>query len=357
MTETASANAFSICNVRVFDGHGIREPSTVVIDGELIGDGNIVPAKTIDAEGAVLLPGFIDSHIHLSSEEDLRKMARYGVTTALDMATWPVEKLNSLRGKKMMTDIRGCGLAATAPGSEHSRVPTMPPEALVASPSAAEEFVAARIKEGADYIKVVADVPGPDQETLNALVVAAHRCEKRVVAHAVTTIATSMAQIAGVDFITHAPIDGVMSNHEVSQMVKDNRVSIPTLVMMKGVTNRKGADYSNCTETVAALHQAGVPILAGTDANKALGVPANVEHGISLHEELELLVECGLSTTEALRAATCLPSKYFGLNDRGSIEPGRRADLVLVQGNPVEDITATRRIKRVWIAGKEINVS
>jgi imidazolonepropionase-like amidohydrolase len=127
--------------------------------------------------------------------------------------------------------------------------------------------------------------------------------------------------------------------------------------MMKGGVTRRQGDYSNCVQNVSALHRQGVPILAGTDANMAKGVPANIEHGISLHEEFELLVECGLSTTEVLRAATCLPAKYFGLSDRGSIEPGRRADLVLVEGNPVEDITATRKIKQVWIAGREINVS
>jgi imidazolonepropionase-like amidohydrolase len=236
-------------------------------------------------------------------------------------------------------------------------VPTLPKEALVSNSAAAEEFVAAQIRGGADYIKIVADVPGPDQETLNALVAAAHGHEKLVVAHAVTTVATSMAQTAGVDFITHAPVDGVMSDQEVSQMLNEKRVSIPTLVMMKGGVTRRQGDYSNCVQNVSALHRQGVPILAGTDANMAKGVPANIEHGISLHEEFELLVECGLSTTEVLRAATCLPAKYFGLSDRGSIEPGRRADLVLVEGNPVEDITATRKIKQVWIAGREINVS
>lgn len=85
----------------------------------------------------------------------------------------------------------------------------------------------------------------------------------------------------------------------------------------------------------------------------APGAPAAVPHGSSLHHELELLTAAGLSTVDALRAATVLPARYFGLTDRGSVEPGMRADLVLVDGDPIADITATRRIRGVWCHGVE----
>ena len=96
-----------------------------------------------------------------------------------------------------------------------------------------------------------------------------------------------------------------------------------------------------------------MPILAGTDANASPGIPFSPRHGESLHNELELLIEAGLSTSEALRAATVLPAQHFGLHDRGVIEPGRRADLVLIDGDPIADIRATRQIRRVWCAGVE----
>jgi imidazolonepropionase-like amidohydrolase len=99
--------------------------------------------------------------------------------------------------------------------------------------------------------------------------------------------------------------------------------------------------------------QAGVPILAGTDANDSAGTPARVPHGESLHRELELLVDAGLSTLEALLAATALPARYFGLSDRGTTEPGKRADLVLIDGDPLADIRATRSIRRIWCGGIE----
>jgi imidazolonepropionase-like amidohydrolase len=159
-----------------------------------------------------------------------------------------------------------------------------------------------------------------------------------------------------VDFITHAPLDGVMSEEDIQRMVENKRISIPTLTMMKGVSQAKKLDFDNARKTVAALHFAGVPVLAGTDANMSPGVPANVAHGVSLHEELELLFGCGLSTAEVLRAATSLPAKYFGLHDRGVIQPGYRADLILIKDDPIEDIKATRSLQRVWIAGQELKL-
>ena len=79
--------------------------------------------------------------------------------------------------------------------------------------------------------------------------------------------------------------------------------------------------------------------------------PAQVPHGESLHAELALLVDAGLTPVDALRAATVLPAEVFGLPDRGVIEPGRRADLLLLDADPLLDITATTAIEAVWVAG------
>ena len=96
--------------------------------------------------------------------------------------------------------------------------------------------------------------------------------------------------------------------------------------------------------------RAGTTLLAGTDPPNATAV-----HGVSLHRKLELLVACGLSPAQALAAATKSTADVFHLNDRGRIVPGRRADLVLVRGDPTRDITATRDILRVWRLGVEFD--
>ncbi|MEP6821986.1 MAG: amidohydrolase family protein [Chthoniobacterales bacterium] len=101
---------------------------------------------------------------------------------------------------------------------------------------------------------------------------------------------------------------------------------------------------------VAALHSAGVPILAGTDAPMPLVYP-----GDALHDELGLLVECGLSPAEALRAATLGPAEFLGIADTsGSIAVGKRADLILLDDNPLRDISNTRKIRAVVLSGRLI---
>ena len=99
---------------------------------------------------------------------------------------------------------------------------------------------------------------------------------------------------------------------------------------------------------IRRMHRAGVPIGAGTDAPIALAIP-----GYSLHNELEILVAAGLTPREALAAATVQPAKFFAIDDEmGSIAPGMRADLVLLDANPLADIRNTREIDRVIARGR-----
>ena len=132
--------------------------------------------------------------------------------------------------------------------------------------------------------------------------------------------------------------------------------------MMRGVasiaerlpTHGVGVNYAHARLTVSAFYRAGVTILAGTDANTTPASPAQIQHGEALHDELRLLVEAGLTPIEALRSATVVPAAYFGFTDRGVIEAGRRADLLLIDGDPIQDIAATRAIRNVWVAGVQV---
>lgn len=101
-------------------------------------------------------------------------------------------------------------------------------------------------------------------------------------------------------------------------------------------------------ELVRTLHKAHVPILTGTDTPMPLVYP-----GSSLHKELELLVDCGLSAAEAIRAATIAPAEFLGLGESyGSIATGKRADLVLLEADPLSDIRHTQRIRAVVLDGR-----
>ncbi len=344
-------------NVRVFDGEKVTKPSTVVIDGPVIGT-DATGAEVVDGDGAVLLPGLIDAHIHLQDVHTLEQLTRWGVTTGLDMATWPPDRLAALRGVPGMCDIRSAGTPAIGPGGPHARMPGRADDAVLRTPDEAQSFVDRRLADGSDYLKLVLEAPGeggPDPLAARAFVEAAHFRGRLVVAHAASPGAFATALEVRADIITHVPLGVPLSADVVAGMVAAQTIAVPTLSMMETIAGNVGrpSALAEASRSVAALYAAGVPVLAGTDANSAPGAPAHVEHGSSLHHELQLLVEAGLSTTDALRAATVLPARHFGLDDRGAVKPGLRADLLLVDGDPAIDITVTRNIVRIWCGGIE----
>ncbi|MGW0937535.1 amidohydrolase family protein [Streptomyces sp. NPDC002666] len=342
----------ALTNVRVFDGDQVTSPRTVVIDNGRIGI-SALGARRIDCAGAVLLPGLTDAHIHLRDVNTLRALAGYGVTTGLDMASFPPSLVDSLRGQPGLTDIRSAGTPAVAPGSPQSQIPTFPTDAVLTGPEQATRFVRARIAEGSDYIKIIIDEPGLSPETIKAVAAAAHVAGKLVMAHATTTVAVVRALDANVDMIHHVPMDSALSPSVAARYVASNTVAVPTLTMMEGFGKLgiPGLDYAAAQGSVTELRQAGARILAGTDSNLTPGIPVQPPYGTSLHHELELLTRAGLSNREALRATTSGPAQAFGLRDRGAIRIGNRADLVLIDGDPLADITATRAIRNVWIGG------
>src|SRR5439155_5135161 len=116
-----------------------------------------------------------------------------------------------------------------------------------------------------------------------------------------------------------------------------------------GSPDNPATSYDVARVGVADLASAGVPLLAGTDAPFP-----GLTHGASLHGELEALVEAGLPPSGALAAATSLPAGHLGLDDRGRVAEGLRADLLLVGGDPIADVTASRQILGVWKAGHRV---
>ncbi|MFC8228876.1 amidohydrolase family protein [Streptomyces sp. NPDC057287] len=344
----------ALTNVRVFDGNELTTPRTVVIENGRIGV-SAFGARRIDCKGAVLLPGLIDAHLHLQDVSTLQQLARFGVTTGLDMACFPPSVIDALRRRPGLTDIRSAGTPAVAPGSPQSRLPTFPANGVVTGPEQALPFVRARIAEGSDYIKVIIDVPGLSPETVRALTSAAHSAGRLVMAHATTAATIEQALAADVDMVHHVPLDSPLSPAVAARYAAGGTVAVPTLTMMEGFAGLgvPGWDYAAAEGSVAALHRAGARILVGTDANHTPGIPVQPEFGVSLHHELELLVGAGLTALEALRAATSLPARSFGLRDRGVILPGYRADLLLIDGDPLADIRTTRNIQRVWAGGIE----
>jgi imidazolonepropionase-like amidohydrolase len=270
-----------------------------------------------------------------------------------------VELTAALRAEERTASMISAGVPFIGPAGPHSHF-GMPDGAIVTDPADVAAGVAQRIADGSDYIKVVTEAPGrggPEPEVVAAIVAAAHAAGRKVVAHASHLAAYEMSLDAGVDVLTHVPTEAAVDADVARRLVEGERVTIPTLSVAKVLTTARptpGTSYENARASVVALHEAGVPIFAGTDSVNQPGVPFSIPLGSTLHQELVLLVDAGLTPAEALRSATSAPAAWFGLDDRGAVRAGLRADLLLVGGDPTADISATHDVVGVWVAGERL---
>ncbi|MET9214748.1 MULTISPECIES: amidohydrolase family protein [unclassified Nocardia] len=363
-----------ISNVRVFDGERRIDRTTVLLDDDRIVATDDAPAEMeIDGSGRTLLPGLIDAHTHVF-DGDLARALAFGVTTELDMFCLPdvlTAQRAAARRRDDIADIRSAGTLATAPGGHPSQLLAAPeiaalglaPFDTIAGPEQAADFVRARLAEGADYLKIVIDdgsvhgtsLPVLSEQTARALTAHAHDAGLQVIAHAITESEVLIALAAGVDGLAHVWTDVTGGTDELADRIAAQNVFVvSTLVYFEAITGQRErtadcavpGSFDDAMRVTRALHRAGASLLAGTDATPY--VPA---HGSGLHRELELLTAAGLPPLDVLTAATSRTADRFGLSDRGRVAPGLRADLLLVEGDPTTDITATSAIAEVWRRG------
>ena len=372
--------------VRIFDGENVIPRGTVVFGrGRILDVGRdvIIPsgAQVIDGAGQTVLPGLIDAHVHVLYPQVLRQFAVFGITTVIDMHmdVAVMQEIKSRQAEAEPTDVASlvsAGTLVTVPGGHGTEFGLSIP--TITGPDEAQSFVDARIAEGSDFIKIIYDdgralsneLPTLDTATLRAVIEAAHRRGKLAVVHIMSLREAREAIEAGADGLAHLFCEDAYDEAFGTLAARHDVFVIPTLTVLQIIsgtlepeaivddsllspylgprdvdqlrvpfpktTGRAG--YAAAERAVRQLEAAGVPLLAGTDA----------VIGVSLHHELVSLVEAGLSPVEALIAATSAAATAFELGDRGRIRPGLRADLVLVRGDPTEDIRATRDIVGVW---------
>lgn len=387
--------------VRVFDGESVMANATVLVAGEeivAVGRDIVLPAEATIVDGAnrTLLPGLIDSHVHVWERAHLETAVVFGVTTMADMMT-PAAAASRFRSEQAgdagftRSDIISAGYAATAPGG-HGTEYGMPVPTL-STPAEAEAFVAERVAEGSDYIKIIHDdgtlygvsaQPTLDAATVGALVDAAHAHGRIAVVHPGGLSGARIAQRAGADALVHIWGDSVPPAAFIDRMREDSMFVVPTLGVQASVTGTAAgaglvgdtrlapfldqdartslarsfptlpatrASYPAAAVSTALLRERSVPVLVGTDAPNP-----GTWYGVSVHDEMSRMVrDAGFSPMEALRAATSVPAREFDLRDRGRIDIGMRADLVLVEGDPTTDIDATRAIVGVWKRGRALD--
>jgi imidazolonepropionase-like amidohydrolase len=385
-------------DVRVFDGQDVFPSYTVIVqEGKIVGIGDdlVVPpgAEVIDGTGLTLLPGFFDAHVHVWGTQSLKQALVFGITAVVDMfmdvkTMADIKRMQSSGQAEDMAHLISPGILATAPGGHGTQyglpIPTL------SKPEDAGPFVEARIAEGSDFIKIILDDgssfgmsrPTLDPATVAAVIDAAHRNGRLAVIHAATLDQCQQAIEAGVDGLAHLFFNPASDPDFGRLAAAKNTFVIPTLSVletMSGISEApvlaevpyladylkpddilslkmtfpfttSEAAYTAAEEALRQLRKEKVRILAGTDAPNP-----GTTFGASLHRELELLVRAGLTPKEALQSATSIPARVFGLTERGRIQPGLAADLVLVQGDPTHDITDTRRILGVWKNGVKVD--
>ena len=262
----------------------------------------------------------------------------------------------------------------------------------VTSLNGAIDFVHRQVNNGADYFKLmieegtVMNAPGlPVIETpvLKAAVEEAHKLDKIAIAHVLTAEAAKTAVEIGVDGLAHLFIDRPDWTKELIESIAAKGIFVtPCLVLNSSiignsachvahdqrVENKLNEDWKmtmcSCFNTfpegnmkdnfdnVRDLRDAGVDILVGTDVSVPMPHLGGLAHGVSVHHEMQLLVEAGLTPVESLRAATSVPARRFSLLDRGSIAEGLRADLLLVKGDPTITISDSLSIVGIWKEGE-----
>lgn len=391
------AEPLVLTDVTALVGHDLKPLADAVV---VVQDGTVTqvgPAAAVTVpDGAVLeslpghtvLPGLIDSHVHLTAPggegigaiagsvvEYLRYAGprreaylKHGVTSVRGMGDDP-EWIRTLRRDVEQGELAGPRVFASGPvfttpgGHPVATLGLGEQDASVRLPSTPEEARSmvrdlAGGDDPVDMVKVVHDRGDPDHRVLDpipvpvldAIVAEAHGHGTPVAAHWGTQADLEELLAAGVDALDHLEPRGVEDGWDEELMVRvvaDDLTLAPTLVVVEPLLAPERLRVLQ--DRLAEYAGAGGRVVAGSDA------PMNgVEFGEGLVRELELLVGAGLSPQEALRAATSTAAEVMGTEEAGVLEPGRPADLLIVRGDPMADIAAIRQVALVVREGTPV---
>lgn len=399
---------------RLFDGSGsVPEAAEIVIEGERItdvfrGQGTIATDSDtiIDLPDGTLLPGLIDSHVHiigsgqpgdnsfgvgdilnsiptvtLNCLANARRDLDAGFTTVRDAAARHYadiavrDAIN--RGEQVGPRIWACGLGITSTTGHMDREKILPPHlslpgpsTVADSPDEARKAVRLNLRYDVDFIKFNATLtehvrryhgycaPEMTFETMQALIEEAHWHGRTVTAHCYGGDGATWALDARIDGIEHG---FYLTDEQLDQMARQGTVLCPTLSVVGRFREfgdkalPAGAIHleawrqkaiANAWKTAGRARELGVKIICGTDA----AMPY-VTHGGNAYE-LRMLVEAGLTNGEALVAATGGAAEGIAFPEVGRVEAGRFADLVWVDGDPLADITILEDLDRVALVIK-----
>ena len=370
-------------------------------------------AQTRDLSGAYVMPGLINLHGHVgntvdltqdkafhtrqSIEKDLGTYAAYGVTTVLSMGTDQDTVLavrEAQRGTRpSMARIYTAGQGIVLEGGYGGLAGVNDP---AATPAEAVTEVNRQIDKGVDIVKLWLDselgtMPTMPPAMTQAIIDAAHRRNTRVVAHIFYLDDAKRVVSQGADALVHSvrdkPIDPALLDAMKERGVWQGAstlsreaamfayastpdfaddpfftrgVSQKAVELIKSPARQKEqaarpfhdqlpAFLETAKANLKRLHDAGIPYGFGTDA----GPPGRFP-GFAEHWELQLMVDAGLTPQQVITAATSRSAEFLGARDLGTLQPGKWADLLVLDANPLENIRNSRTIRAVYVAGNEV---
>jgi imidazolonepropionase-like amidohydrolase len=378
----SKVTVFEGARVIVGDGRTI-DNATIVMQGDrftLVGPAASVKvpagAARVSVTGKTVMPAIVDSHVHTSTTEaelvnDLQRRARFGIGAALSLGLDGTDAAFIQRDKTVPTLARifTAGRGITAPEKGRTEVPywiTTPDEGR----KAARELAAKRV----DIIKIWVDdrdgkFPKLTPALYGAVIEEAHRNQQRVTAHIFSLEDAKGLLKAGVDSFAHGVRDRDVDDEFIALVkARPNFVLIPNMPdrgvavdyswlrgqiadpelekIQKGSTDRPQAQqtFGIQARNLAKMSAAGVKITVGTDGNTPWAP----------HVEMADMVASGMSPSQVLVAATKNGAEFLRIPNTGTIENGKIADFIVLDANPIDDITNTRRINTVYLRGTAV---